>query len=36
MGLAGPDFKGRLISDYKQLKYINVVDHAKATCKILR
>lgn len=36
MGLAGPDFNGRLISAYnKKLKYINLVEYAQKMCDIL-
>ena len=37
MGLAGPDFCGRLISCYKdKLRYIDIKEHAKKMCEILR
>jgi len=37
MGLAGPDFIGRLISDYKdKLQYIDIVTYAKEMCAILK
>jgi 5'-nucleotidase len=37
MGLAGPDFCGRLISCYKdKLRYIDIKEHAKHMCEKLR
>lgn len=37
IGLAGPDFKGRLISAYKNLiNYENHIDVARKLCKFLR
>lgn len=36
MGLAGPDFNGRLISAYaKKLKYFDIVEYARQMCKTL-
>ena len=37
MGLAGPDFTGRLISAYKdKLRYTDIKEHAKKMCEKLR
>lgn len=37
MGLAGPDFRGRLISQYKNIiSYENHIDCAKRICNTLR
>ena len=37
IGLAGPDFIGRLISNYKdKLKYLDITEHASKICKKLR
>ena len=37
LGLAGPDFNGRLISYYKdKLQYINLCDYASQICKTLK
>jgi 5'-nucleotidase len=37
LGLAGPDFVGRMISDYHQkLKYKNLAEYAKTVCKRLQ
>lgn len=34
LGLAGPDFNGRLISEYKnKLRYIDMAEYAKKICK---
>lgn len=36
MGLAGPDFNGRLISAYaKKLKYFDIVEYARQMCRTL-
>jgi 2',3'-cyclic-nucleotide 2'-phosphodiesterase (5'-nucleotidase family) len=36
MGLAGPDFNGRLISAYsKMLKYFDIVEYARQMCSVL-
>lgn len=36
LGLAGPDFNGRLISFYKdKLKYYDISEYAKRICAIL-
>lgn len=36
MGLAGPDFNGRLISAYsKKLKYFDIVQYAREMCRVL-
>lgn len=36
MGLAGPDFNGRLISAYsKKLRYFDIVEYARKMCSLL-
>lgn len=36
LGLAGPDFNGRLITYYhKKLKYFDIAEYAKKICKKL-